>query len=100
MAITLRGVPTVLLPGTGSDDDYVYRVFAGPLHEMGAVVIAAAPQPDRLVAGYVHALEEASHDWRHRGGRGVHRCGGGGGVGAGSSTTGRRGAGRATAVDR
>jgi len=62
MAITLRGVPTVLLPGTGSDDDYVYRAFAGPLRDSGAVVIAAPPQPGRLIAGYLHALEEASRD--------------------------------------
>ena len=62
MAITLRGVPTVLLPGTGSDDDYVYRAFAGPLHDRGAVVIAAPPQPGRLIAGYLHTLEEASRD--------------------------------------
>jgi len=62
MAIALRGVPTVLLPGTGSDDDFVYRAFAGPLHELGAVVIAAPPQPARLVAGYLDALEEASRD--------------------------------------
>ena len=27
MAVNLRGVTTVLLPGTGSDDDYVYRAF-------------------------------------------------------------------------
>ncbi|MFN8031912.1 MAG: alpha/beta hydrolase [Mycobacterium sp.] len=62
MAITLRGVSTVLLPGTGSDDDFVYRAFAGPLHELGALVIATPPQPDRLVAGYVQALDEASRD--------------------------------------
>ncbi|MCI4676270.1 alpha/beta fold hydrolase [Candidatus Mycolicibacterium alkanivorans] len=62
MAFTLRGVTTVLLPGTGSDDDYVYRAFAGPLHEAGAVVVAIAPQPANLVAGYLQALEDASRD--------------------------------------
>ncbi|MGV0802434.1 alpha/beta hydrolase, partial [Mycolicibacterium elephantis] len=25
MAVDLRGVTTVLLPGTGSDDNYIYR---------------------------------------------------------------------------
>ena len=38
MSINLRGVVTVLLPGTGSDDDYLRRVFAGPLQDAGAVV--------------------------------------------------------------
>jgi hypothetical protein len=38
MAVNLRGVCTVLLPGTGSDDDYVYRAFSGPLHDVGALV--------------------------------------------------------------
>ena len=33
MAVDLRGVTTVLLPGTGSDDDYVYRAFSAALHE-------------------------------------------------------------------
>lgn len=62
MTVTLRGISTVLLPGTGSDDDFVYRAFAGPLHEAGAVVVAVAPQPHRLVAGYLDALDEASRD--------------------------------------
>ena len=29
-ALNLSGVATVLLPGTGSDDDYIRRAFAGP----------------------------------------------------------------------
>ncbi|HRD12979.1 MAG TPA: alpha/beta hydrolase, partial [Mycobacterium sp.] len=45
MALNLSGVATVLLPGTGSDDDYVYRAFAGPLHDAGAVVLAQRPEP-------------------------------------------------------
>ncbi|HZE17687.1 MAG TPA: alpha/beta hydrolase, partial [Mycobacterium sp.] len=35
MVVDLSGVTTVLLPGTGSDDDYVTRAF-DPLHEAGA----------------------------------------------------------------
>lgn len=62
MAINLRGVATVLLPGTGSDDDYVYRVFSGPLHDAGAVVIAPPPQPARLVGGYREALDDAARE--------------------------------------
>jgi len=44
MAVNLRGVTTVLLPGTGSDDDYVYRAFSDALHDVGAVVVAPAPR--------------------------------------------------------
>ena len=29
VAIDLGGVTTVMLPGTGSDDDYIARAFAG-----------------------------------------------------------------------
>ncbi|RFD25516.1 hypothetical protein MUBE_08030 [Mycobacterium uberis] len=60
MAINLRDVTTVLLPGTGSDDDYVYRAFSGPLHRVGAVVLTPPPQPDRLIDGYLSALDEAA----------------------------------------
>jgi pimeloyl-ACP methyl ester carboxylesterase len=60
MAVNLHGVPIVLLPGTGSDDDYVYRAFSGPLHEVGAVVAAQPPQPGRLIAGYLDALDNAA----------------------------------------
>ena len=57
MAVNLRGIATVLLPGTGSDDDYVYRVFSAALHEVGAVVVAQPPDPGRLIEGYLEALE-------------------------------------------
>lgn len=60
MPVDLNGVTTVLLPGTGSDDDYVYRAFAPPLHEAGAVVVTPPPQPDRLIDGYLAALDDAA----------------------------------------
>jgi pimeloyl-ACP methyl ester carboxylesterase len=60
MTVDLRGVTVVLLPGTGSDDDYVYRAFAGPLHDAGAVVVTPTPEPAQLVAGYRHALDDAA----------------------------------------
>ncbi len=60
VAVDLRGVTTVLLPGTGSDDDYVYRAFSGPLRGAGAVLVAPPPQPDRLIDGYVSALDAAA----------------------------------------
>lgn len=50
----------MLLPGTGSDDDYVQRAFSGPLGEVGAVLVAPPPRPDRLIDGYVSALDAAA----------------------------------------
>jgi pimeloyl-ACP methyl ester carboxylesterase len=61
MAVDLRGVTTVLLPGTGSDDDYVYRAFSGPLQEVGAVLLTPPPQPEQLIEGYLSALDEAAN---------------------------------------
>jgi pimeloyl-ACP methyl ester carboxylesterase len=60
MAVDLAGVCTVLLPGAGSDDDYVYRVFSGALHDAGATVAAAAPRPSGLIAGYLADLDSAA----------------------------------------
>ena len=55
----MRGVVIVLLPGTGSDDDYLRRALAGPLEAAGAVVVTVAPEPERLVDGYLRALDRA-----------------------------------------
>jgi pimeloyl-ACP methyl ester carboxylesterase len=60
MAVDLRGVTTVLLAGTGSDDDYVYRAFAAALHDAGATAVAPPPQPDRLIEGYICELDNAA----------------------------------------
>jgi pimeloyl-ACP methyl ester carboxylesterase len=60
MAVNLRGVTVVLLPGTGSDDDYVYRAFSSALHDVGAVVVACAPRPSHLIAGYLDELDNAA----------------------------------------
>jgi pimeloyl-ACP methyl ester carboxylesterase len=62
VAVDLRGVTTVLLPGTGSDDDYVRRAFSGPLHGVGALPLTPPPRPDRLIHGYLSALDEAARD--------------------------------------
>jgi pimeloyl-ACP methyl ester carboxylesterase len=62
MAVDLRGVTTVLLPGTGSDDDYVRRAFSSPLREAGALLIAPPPRPDRLIDGYLSALDDAARE--------------------------------------
>ena len=77
MAVDLRGVTAVLLPGTGSDDDYVYRAFSAALHEVGAVVVTPPPQPDRLIDGYRAELDNAARLGADRGRRGVHRRRGG-----------------------
>jgi pimeloyl-ACP methyl ester carboxylesterase len=60
VAIDLSGVTTVILPGTGSDDDYVTRAFAGPLRDAEARVLAPSPQPKRLIDGYRSALDDAA----------------------------------------
>ncbi|ORV98338.1 hypothetical protein [Mycobacterium kyorinense] len=60
MGVDLRGVTTVVLPGTGSDDDYIERAFGGPLRDAGALVVAPPPQPGRLVDGYLAALDNAA----------------------------------------
>ena len=62
MPVDLRGVTTVLLPGTGSDDVYVNRAFSGPLRNVGARLVTPAPRPDRLVDGYLSALDDAARD--------------------------------------
>lgn len=59
MAAILRGITTVLLPGTGSDDDFVYRAFSAALHQVGAVVVTPRPQPHRLIDGYRDELDNA-----------------------------------------
>lgn len=60
VALNLNGVTAVLLPGSGSDDDYVYRAFSGPLRQLGADLIAHRPQPDHLIDGYLAALDAAA----------------------------------------
>ena len=64
VAIDFSGVTTVLLPGTGSDHDYVTRAFAGPLCDAGARVLAPPPEPNRLIDGYRGALAEAARSGR------------------------------------
>lgn len=56
----LRGVTAVLLPGTGSDDDYVDRAFGRPLRAVGALPVTPAPRPDRLIDDYLSALDSAA----------------------------------------
>ncbi|MCA2322656.1 alpha/beta hydrolase [Mycobacterium intracellulare] len=62
MVVDLNGVTTVLLPGTGSDDDYVQRAFSGPLAHVGAVLVNPPPRPDRLIDGYLAALDAAARE--------------------------------------
>ncbi len=60
MTANLQGMTAVLLPGTGSDDDYIRRAFGGALLEAGAAVVAPRPMPGGLIAGYLEALEAAA----------------------------------------
>lgn len=60
VVVDLNGVTTVLLSGTGSDDDYVQRAFSGPLAHVGAVLVNPPPRPDRLIDGYLAALDAAA----------------------------------------
>lgn len=62
VVLDLNGVTTVLLPGTGSDDDYVQRAFSGPLAHVGAVLVTPPPRPDRLIEGYLAALDAAARE--------------------------------------
>lgn len=58
--MSLRHVRTVVLPGTGSDDDYARRAFADPLHQVGAVPVTPRPRPAALIDGYWAALDAAA----------------------------------------
>ncbi|KAA8958313.1 alpha/beta hydrolase [Mycobacterium sp.] len=60
MAVELRGVTVVVLPGTGSDDVYVDRAFAGPLRGVGARILAPPPEPGGLIDCYRAALDDAA----------------------------------------
>ncbi|HEU0191412.1 MAG TPA: alpha/beta hydrolase [Mycobacterium sp.] len=60
MPAGLPGTTAVLLPGTGSDDDYVRRAFADPLRRAGAELIAPRPEPERLIDGYLEALDSTA----------------------------------------
>jgi pimeloyl-ACP methyl ester carboxylesterase len=62
MGVNLRGVCTVVLPGTGSDDDYVARAFSGALLQAGAEVLAVAPRANGLIAGYLADIDAAASE--------------------------------------
>ena len=62
MAVNLAGITVVLLPGTGSDDDYVYRAFSAALHGVGATVTTPTPEPERLVEGFRREMDDAARD--------------------------------------
>jgi len=48
----------VVLPGTGSDEVFVRRVFEGPLRALGVPLLAPPPPPgDRLADGYLTELD-------------------------------------------
>lgn len=59
VTVDLRGVTVVLLPGTGSDDNYVRRAFGAAVARAGALLHTPAPDPRRLIDGYRQALDDA-----------------------------------------
>lgn len=60
MPVDLRGVVTVLLAGTGSDEQYVGKAFGAPLRAARARMVAVRPDPRALLAGYIRALDQAA----------------------------------------
>lgn len=52
----------VLLPGSGSDADFVERAFGTALSARGIELIAVAPEPRSVVAGYLEALDDAARE--------------------------------------
>ena len=100
VAVDLRGIRAVLLPGTGSDDHYVRRAFSGPVRAArgGAGDAAPAAGPvDRRLSVRTGRRRPHRSDRRRRC---LDRSRGGGGLGTGPSRSGGRGAGRAAALDR
>lgn len=59
-------ITAVVLPGAGSDEQFVRRAFARPLRALGIDLVAPAPAPGRdLVSGYRAALDgacDSAHD--------------------------------------
>ncbi|MBJ8345072.1 alpha/beta fold hydrolase [Antrihabitans sp. YC2-6] len=53
-------VVAVVMPGTGSDADFVGRAFGAPLRARGLDVITVEPDPRRVVASYLEALDAAA----------------------------------------
>ncbi|WP_024796849.1 alpha/beta fold hydrolase [Tomitella biformata] len=65
--MTSRPRPTaaVLLPGTGSDADFISRALGPLANSLDLQVIAVQPDPGRLVESYLEALAEAAAE-HHR----------------------------------
>ncbi|NLG55767.1 MAG: alpha/beta hydrolase [Rhodococcus sp.] len=50
----------VIMPGTGSDAAFVREAFTAPLARVGVTLIAPEPDPHRVVASYLDALDAAA----------------------------------------
>lgn len=60
--IDIRGFTAVILPGTGSDDDFIARAFGPAVQAAGATLLAVRPEPKDLINGYRGALQRASEE--------------------------------------
>ncbi|WP_072687707.1 alpha/beta fold hydrolase [Rhodococcus marinonascens] len=60
MPFDFRPTVALILPGTGSDADFVNRAFTDPLTSHGIATVAVEPDPRRVVAGYFDALDCAA----------------------------------------
>ena len=60
MTTSKRSAAAVLLPGTGSDADFIRRAFTPLADALGLELIAVQPDPTRLIASYTEALDEAA----------------------------------------
>lgn len=60
MTASKRPTAAVLLPGTGSDADFIRRAFEPLAVALELDLIAVQPDPTRLIASYVEALDEAA----------------------------------------
>ncbi|WP_084385520.1 alpha/beta fold hydrolase [Rhodococcus sp. WMMA185] len=64
MPLDFRPTMALMLPGTGSDADFVTRAFTEPLASRGIATVAVEPDPRRVVAGYLDALDAAAEHER------------------------------------
>lgn len=58
----MPGRTAVILPGTGSDAQFVTQAFSAPLRDHDVQVVAVEPDPQAVVRSYLAALDEAARN--------------------------------------